>query len=407
MNTNVMVGVSEDLLRSFQFRFRNWDSMSVNHPPFLTEPFCLSQQDHDFLVTAVETFHPHVTRIRERIACEPAWIRCLGLDDWTQEVIVQEVEMSRLKSGLEIARYDFFKTTDGRWMISEINNDVPSGFNESGFMHELALRSWQGSGQYDIPDSVTENFVRAIRAQNLRSLAMIYGTAYAEDLQVCLFLKDHLQSFLKVVLASPSHLRASRNKATVWNEPQDAIYRVYPVEWFSALPNRSDWKSALRLKNLQMINPLSTIISQSKNFFAVLHKESRHLFPADDATSSLNFIPYTEPFSLERIPAYMEEKDRWVLKPIFGRMGYDVCIGKLQTSEEWQKNLGLASKKPEQYAVQECFDIAPVQFSLANCYPCVGVFVINGRFSGYFTRASLTPLTTYEAMDVATIIKLS
>lgn len=403
-----MMGIPEKLLREFQFRFRNWDSMSVSHPPFLSEPFCLSRYDHEFLVKTAERMHPLMIQARQRIADDPDKMHSLGLDLWTQQAIAQELDAGSLRPGIEIARYDFFKTLDGGWRISEINNDVPSGFNESSFMHEGVLKTWQGMGKYEFGVPATHHFVKALKAGDIRSLAMLYGTAYAEDLQVCLFLKDHLEtSSVQVTLASPSHLRASRGKATIWGQEVDSIYRIYPAEWFSALPNRDEWMRALRLKNLQMINPLSTIISQSKNFFSLLHANKNDLFTTEDWGSIRRFIPYTEPFASEKISAYSEDKDRWVLKPIFGRMGYDIAVGKLLSVEQWEKSLSQASKKPEQYCVQECFDIAPVRFSFANSYLCVGVFVINGRFSGYFTRASLTPLTTYEAMDVATVIELS
>lgn len=400
------VEISDELLSDFQFRFRNWDSMSVDHPPFLTEPFCITRHEHEFLRQSVERIHPLMVNARRAISGSPDQMRCLGLDPWTQEAIAHELK-SMDGSGIEIARYDFFKTTDGRWMISEINNDVPSGFNESSFMCELANKFWSDTDRYEIPAPITDNFVSELKRNNLKSLAMLYGTAYSEDLQICLFLKDRLEnSHLKITLASPSHVKVFGRKTTVWGQEIDSIYRIYPVEWFSALPNRDTWMKILSLPKLRLINPLSTIISQSKNFFSILNAYGSDLFGADSSWIQ-QFIPHTKPFESGTISAYIEEKDRWVLKPIFGRMGYDVAVGKLLTTEKWQDALNVASKKSEQYCIQECFDIAPVHFSIGACYPCVGVFVINGRFSGYFTRASLTPLTTYEAMDVATVIGLS
>ncbi len=349
-----------------------------------------------------------MVKARQSISGSSDKMRCLGLDAWTQGAISHELNSMDPASGVEIARYDFFKTTSGRWMISEINNDVPSGFNEASFVGEIARDFWPDKSRYEVPASITDNFVNELKRKNLKSLAMLYGTAYSEDLQICLFLKDHLEgASLKVTLASPSHLTVSGGKAAVWGQAVDGIYRVYPVEWFSALHNRDAWMRAVSLKNLLLVNPLSTIISQSKNFFSILDAVGSDLFCDGDWDWVRPFIPHTSAFEPEKISAYAGEKDRWVLKPIFGRMGYDVAIGKLLTADNWQKALSAASKKPELYCIQECFDIAPVSFALGGCYPCVGVFVINGRFSGYFTRASLTPLTTYEAMDVATAVALS
>lgn len=395
-----MKGMSAELLEAFQFRYRNWDALTSDHPPFLTEPLVLSRHDHETIVSITERVHSLLMRARHKVTLNPDLCRFLGLDDWTTGLLRMEEALTK---NLEIARYDLFRTRTGGWQISEVNSDVPSGFNESSFMNETLCRD---SG-VEIPLSVTERFADELASLGAGKIAMVYGTAYAEDLQLCLFLRDRLaERGRAALLASPAHLKMRKGQPCFWDDVVQAVYRVYPVEWFSALSHRDAWKELIQA-GVVLVNPFRTIITQSKNFFALLHRDSETFFSKDDWTWLKGYLPYTKPFALRDTGTLLKEKERWVLKPVFGRMGYDVSIGPDCSVENWQKALDDAGRKPESFCLQEFFDVEPHDLGHERVYLCIGVFVVNGKFAGYFTRASLGRLTTYEAMDVATVIELS
>ena len=41
---------------------------------------------------------------------------------------------------IRLTRYDFHQTIDNKWVISEINSDVPGGFAESSLLPKLAIQ---------------------------------------------------------------------------------------------------------------------------------------------------------------------------------------------------------------------------------------------------------------------------
>ncbi len=403
MNSNP-ARLDASLMRMFQFNYRNWDALAVEHPPFLLEPFCLSAAEHPEIISRVERLHAATREVRNELAGDRNAMQQLGVDDWTCRIIEQERAASGQSSNAEIARYDFFKTVQG-WKISEINNDVPSGFNESSCLEQI-MKMHPPAFPVSFPPNATEGWVAAIRQLGLRSLALVYGTAYAEDLQVCLFLKDRFEAAgINCVLASPAHLRMKNGRPCFWGEPVDGIYRFYPVEWFSSLPNRADWEELLRQK-IPLFNPFGTILSQSKKFFALLHHNgavllNRYFGGIQDT------VPKTFFFRPDQMESYLTGRERWVLKPVFGRMGAGIVLGKFTSEDAWKLALLEAAKMPEQFILQEYFEAEIYAFEAGRLYVCIGVYVINGRFAGYFTRASVSPLTTYEAMDAATVTSIS
>jgi hypothetical protein len=49
--------------------------------------------------------------------------------------------------------------------------------------------------------------------------------------------------------------------------------------------------------------------------------------------------------------------------------------------------------------------VAPLSLSAGAMYPTVGVFLVTGRFAGYYSRAAPEPLLTHEAYHVATTVE--
>ena len=116
-------------------------------------------------------------------------------------------------------------------------------------------------------------------------------------------------------------------------------------------------------------------------------------------------LPHTEPFRRERLDVYLEERDRWVLKRAFGRMGDAVVLGSLVSAAEWERALAEAARDPHASCMQERFRVRPVQFGFGLLYPALGAYLVNGRFAGYYSRVASRPFITHEAPHVATLVR--
>jgi glutathionylspermidine synthase len=382
-----------ELLRALRFRHFKWDTYVCGGCRLLPEAIVISRAGHEEIVGIVERLHQGLCRFEHRVRHDPAALARLSIPPALHALISAEEHGT-----LQLARYDLFPTEDGRWMVSEFNEDVPGGFNEAGGIPELL--GDPGGGLVWAGDLRTR-VVDAFGTHD--AVALLYATAFSEDLQHMLILERWLRDAgHETVLASPAHLEAGWSRwarPRVLGTPVDAAVRFYPAEWMPRLPNLAAW---LRLgPHLPMMNPVHRLVRQSKLVFGLWHElagEADHELLASHA-------PRTHAFDPLRIDALREEREHWVLKRAFGRMGDSVVIGALVSEGEWSAALMEAVRAPDDFCVQERFVVRPLAFEAGALYPAVGAFLVNGRFAGYYSRAAAQPLITHEAYHVATLVQ--
>jgi glutathionylspermidine synthase len=380
-----------EVMHTMRFRHFKWDTYASGRCLILPEAMVLTRAAHEEIVRITESLNAALGRFEARVRGDTQALRRLGIPAALDPLIRDEEE-----STLQIARYDLFPTEDGRWLVSEFNEDVPGGYNEAELPALLGDpvpgAGWTGD--------LRAHFLAALR--DYPRVALLYATAFTDDLQHVLILERWLnEAGHRTVLASPAHLRRGWGGPRVLGMKVDAAFRFYPAEWMPLLQNMKAWN---RLgPRLPMMNPVHRLVRQSKTIFS-LWRESMYLDP-QDADLVAAHCPWTEDFDTSRIADYVAEQQRWVLKKAFGRMADGVTIGALVSDREWRAALAAAAKSPAEFCVQEFFRVRPLDFAAGPLYPAIGAFVVNGRFAGYYSRAAPRPLITHEAMHVATLVQ--
>jgi len=379
--------------RALRFRYHKWDLHTSGRLGVLPEAISLSPSLHARLAAAAETFASVLARLEERVARSPELLARLDIPPELHPLIASEPT-----SELQLARYDFHPTPDGRWMVSEFNEDVPGGFNETVGLADLLATSFPGH-------AFTGDLRAAVTAALApwRHVALVYATGYSEDLQHMVILDDWLtEAGHRTVRCSPAHLRRGLRGVRAAGHRVDAAVRYYPGEWFPRLPNFGTWRRVA--SRLPMLNPIRRLIRQSKLLFS-LWREGDLLTP-EERGFVREHAPWTAHFEpSEHLAMLRDDRSRWVLKQAFGRMGDAVVIGALVTEAEWEATLAEVLREPHRWLVQARFEHAPQLFGAGPLYPAVGVYLVNGRFAGYYSRAATTPHLTHEAYHVATLVE--
>jgi hypothetical protein len=169
-------------MHDLRFRHFKWDTYACGTCLVLPEALVLSAQAHQDVVRIVESLHGALVRFERRVRHDQDALRQLGIPPVLFPLIADEPE-----HGLELARYDLFPTEDGRWMVSEFNEDVPGGFNESVGLPDLL--GDPGDGLLWAGD-LRRAFVDAFDGHD--RVALLYATAFSEDLQHVLALERWL-----------------------------------------------------------------------------------------------------------------------------------------------------------------------------------------------------------------------
>ncbi|HMO98986.1 MAG TPA: glutathionylspermidine synthase family protein [Kiritimatiellia bacterium] len=378
-----------ELINTLCFAFYKWDAEACGKRLILTDSVVLTRAEHEQVVAICLRLDAILGRLEAALLAQPALLTQLGIPPALIPFLTREQP-----DDLQLARYDVFLTPEGRWMVSEFNEDVPGGFNEAD-----GLPSLLGPRLTNL--AFTGGLRRAIldALRPYPRIALLYATGYAEDLQHMLIIRKWLEhEGHETVLAAPIHLTCRWRGPRFFQTPVDAAFRFYPGEWFQWLANLTTWKRAL--PRLPMMNPLRRLIRQSKRLYALWHHPD--LLDADDRAFLAEHTPSTLP--LERVVT-IEDRSRWVLKNAFGRMGDTVFMGNLAHDKNWEEALTHARKQPREWLLQERFDVSPLRDGGQPFYPSLGVYLVNHAFAGYYSRAAHQPFINHEAYHVATLVE--
>jgi len=380
------------LVEELRFRYHKWDAYVGGVLRVYPGALVLTRAEHEDAVDCCVRLHGAFARAGAALSREPAWMDRLGIPRAVKEIIRAERPHDH-----GIVRYDLISTASG-WMTPEVNEDAPGGFNECIASKPLFGSLLEGCV---LEGDFAQHFLDSLPEG--RHVGLVYATGYAEDLQHVLILAELLRSRgVEPVLASPAHLTCRPwGRPRLLGESVDWIFRFFPGEWYGYLDNISAWRRAAA--RVPIVNPLSRLLRQTKGLYA-LWRETSLVDEAD--TALLNrYTPHTEFFSKDRVETYLANRETWVLKKLFGRMGDTVALGRLCTPENWAKAVAEAAKAPEAWIAQHAFIPLPAYDTTHRLFPALGVYLINGAFAGYYSRADELGLTTHEAHYVVTAVE--
>jgi len=384
-------------LRAMRFDHCKWDIFHRGQSNFLTDAIVLSQAEHELLTSTAAEVWQALRKLEAAVIADPEALASVGVPPDLQSTI-----RAPMVPGPRLTRCDFHLVAGGQWLISEFNEDGPGGFAESYGLNAVLSGQWADR----FAGLVFAGDIRAALVDAFRpwpSIGLVYPTAYSEDLQQVALIADWLREAGHTAVAgSPANLTMTRGRARLFDQPIEALFRYFPGEWIGDLPNFEHWRQASAV--LPMMNSLAALVAQSKRFYAAASEHELDI-PADARQSIARHLPpsrYLVPAMRDQLLA---ERVDWVLKGAFGRMGNAVRLGIGYSPEQWREMVDQALHSAEPYAIQACFDAVPSWFSNGLGYATIGVYLVEGRFAGYYSRVSPIPVINYDSCHVATLVE--
>jgi len=302
-----------------------------------------------------------------------------------------------------IGRLDWVVDTSGVLKVLEFNSETPAGLMESMKLYPLLISSlYQGSMHPNarLGGMIAEQFEKIVShfptAGKIENVGIVSSTYY-EDWHNTEAVYECLKALpYRFIMGEVSGLEVRGSRLWLYGEPLDAVFRYYPLDWFDSDPYYSGVIDALG-KETFSINPASTIISQSKAFFALLHEMARQaLLDEEEKELVRKYIPCTE-LEADRLKAA-----RFCMKPYFGREGQGISIS--------TPLIGPGEERDRVY--QEMIDIQPIHMEQHTTFtsrsgpftPVLGVYITGCSYAGLFVRAG-SLITDKHAMCVPVIIE--
>lgn len=332
----------------------------------------------------------------ERAAiAEPILLRRLALPRRLR-LEIQKLSRTMVSTSARFVRFDFHPTTDG-WRISEVNADVPGGFLEAAALTSLCLEHNPGAEDAGDPCAAMARELASATPRG-HAVALIHATAYTDDRQSMIALAARLSALdVPSILLAPDQMRSTRSRMTARDEKGatqriGAIARFFPAEWLPNLASARAWRPLLGGDERCILNPAAAIVAQSKRMPLIWD----HL--GCPMPTWRRLLPLTQD------PRSCTNLSEWALKPALGRVGEAVYLPGAQPLGE-RRAPRLARRSPEDWVAQQRFRAAPLGAEdSTRLYPCIGVFVLDGKTVGAYGRLSAKPLIDQHAQEAAVLI---
>lgn len=367
-------------------------------------PLLLGRDLHSQAVTAATSAARLIDRVAARALIDPE--EALRYR-FPADVVRLAQAAHRADDRGRLVRVDLLLSESG-WRACEINADCPGGHNEALGLPRLAQAAGFSHGHN--PTTVVEDLAQELIRMNRDggTIALIYATAYAEDLQVCALVQRELrQRGAHAILASPTALRRRGRRLYVGGQRVSVLYRYFPTEFMEGQGNLDDIAAVVAEGGVRCLSSFAAIYSQSKQAFARAHALRDEL--STDELQALAYLPRTHALGDVATADLLATPDRWVLKRALGRVGEEVFVGSLLSPADWERAVAMATSDVEAgevWIVQEFVPQRRIESPYGALLVTLGVYVLNGAFVGYFARLTPESHASHSALCLPVFVQL-
>jgi glutathionylspermidine synthase len=364
------------LLRELTRGYLLWDPFVAGKRRVDLHPLVLPARLHEAAVVAAESVARSVGGVAARAHEDASERRRYGLHP---NVELLAAASHAAGDDASLMRVDLLLSETGEWKACEINADCPGGHNEALGLPSLARAAGFLAGQN--PTRVVEALVdRLASLADGGTVALLFATAYAEDLQVCALVKKKLeQRKVRAILAPATAPREVGGELFVGPERVSVLYRYFPAEYMESQGNVGALAGLIARGRVRTLTGFSHIYAQSKYAFARAF-----------ASSPSGPLPPT--FDVLDVPleTLIAEREDWVVKRAFGRVGDEVFVGPLIPPEKWAHLVAdvVRARESESWIAQRFVRQATVPTPWGPRYVTLGAYLLDGRFVGYFARVT-------------------
>ncbi len=385
-----------ELRRRTVFELGKWDPQFEDECVLADYALVLTPEAWSELAGLAEALAGETLAAERELVARPELHAPLALPRGVRRALAQCATLGPACGAARVMRFDFHWTRAG-WRISEVNSDVPGGFIEAGGFSALVA---ERLGLRLAGDPCAALVAALVSASGSGArVGLVHASAYTDDRQVMVHLAKALAARgLEAGLLDPTQVqwRAGRAHAdTSWFAgPLDLILRFYPAEWLPNTRGAGDWRAFFRGSTTPLSNPGAALLVQSKRFPLVW----------DELATALPTWRALLPETRSPRAADWRGDPGWILKPALGRVGEDVGLRELLAAREWKGIARAARWHPGHWVAQRRFEAEACAQDGTALYPCVGVFVIDGRAAGIYGRVARRPLIDARAHDVPVLV---
>jgi glutathionylspermidine synthase len=398
---------ARSIRRELACRFLLWDAYVGGKPRVGLAPLVLARSLHEKAVRTAETAVRVVSAVTERCFEDAGEMDAYGFHP-------DVVKLARASYGAgdraSVVRVDLLLDERLEFRACELNADCPGGHNETVALPALSRRRGfaRGADVTHFMDRLCDRLCELASLQGPRAaVALVYATAYAEDLQICAFVARALEARgTRTVLAPPTALMRRGEKLYVGPVPIGAVYRYFPTEYMAGEANVSDIACSVERGAVRTMPSFANIFPQSKLAFARAWSIGHALPPLSRALEAT--LPPTFDVAAVSDDELVHDRSSWVVKRALGRVGDEVFVGSLCDGRDWNEIVRAVRRlrnQGERWIAQHFVRQHLVPTPWGPRYVTLGAYVVDGVFAGYFARLTPESHASHDALVLPVFVE--
>ncbi len=376
-----------------------WDPQFCDNNTVAKYALVLSEKEHEELKLLTEKLIKETTEAENFLNKNLKYTKALEIPNKFRSDI-KSMKNYNPDKHIRLMRFDFHPTLENKWAVSEVNSDVPGGFAEATLMNRKSLEYLSNENYYAI--SFGDFLVDAIKKKVRQGgrIMLVHCTSYSDDRQVMQFLGDKLSGMgYEVIYAAADQLKFENGKAiSILNNREgevDGIIRFSPLEWVADMKTKN-WHGYFDTETVSCNHPIA-IFAQTKRFpFVWDLLESKGI----DLSTWRELLPETLEVNDKKVD------DKFIYKPVYGRVGENISIKEACKDDEYKKILKDVKRHPKKYLAQKKFNSRPLTNEDGEeFHVCIGSYGVENSHAGYYARISRSPRIDSYAADIPVLIE--
>lgn len=376
-----------------------WDPQFCDNNTVAKYALVLSEKEHEELKLLTEKLIKETTEAENFLNKNLKYTKALEIPNKFRSDI-KGMKNYNPDKHIRLMRFDFHPTLENKWAVSEVNSDVPGGFAEATLMNRKSLEYLSNENYYAISfgDFLADAIKKKVRQEG--RIMLVHCTSYSDDRQVMQFLGDKLSGMgYEVIYAAADQLKFENGKAiSILNNREgevDGIIRFSPLEWVADMKTKN-WHGYFDTETVSCNHPIA-IFAQTKRFpFVWDLLESKGI----DLSTWRELLPETLEVNDKKVD------DKFIYKPVYGRVGENISIKEACKDDEYKKILKDVKRHPKKYLAQKKFNSRPLTNEDGEeFHVCIGSYGVENSHAGYYARISRSPRIDSYAADIPVLIE--
>ncbi len=371
--------------------------------PTLYDAYFYDEKDFKLYDEMINIFMSIVEKVTKEYVENENYRKLFDLDSLTEKLILKD---PKYKISTPIARFDVMYDGKEDYKFCELNTDGSSAMLEDKSLADLmkeskAIKKLEEKCQIShidlletLVDSI-EDLYFSIKGKKEKINIAIVDIIEFDNIEFQTIKNLFQKRGHNCKIANLKDLERKNNGLYIEDMKIDLVYRRLVTS--DLIENKDIGKNLIDAylnDEIISIGSFRSTLFYTKDIFRILRlKESQKILSEKENQFIKKHIPYTEKLNYEKDKEkIIENKDKYILKPIQGYASHGIYVGKEHTKEEFREILEKIKNKD--YIYQEYYKVKPLKFikmeknkaKLENFSYVTGLFAYNKKFIAPYMR---------------------